>query len=126
MSGIKIVEKTTCKLCGAPNTVMQHDGARDPITKKPLRIHSHDQCGYDCMRTQLQKKSDRIADLEAKLTTARGLLRELLDREPTEHCEILGKYDCVFCAGSKSDDGDDEIEHTPDCLITRAALEVEK
>jgi hypothetical protein len=63
---------------------------------------------------------DEMVRFQGLLELYRELLVELVEFEPTEHCEILGKYDCVFCGCSKSDDGDDTIDHTPDCLITRA------
>jgi hypothetical protein len=55
-----------------------------------------------------------------------GLVRELVEFEPTEHCHILHQDGCVFCSGSKSDDGDEPIEHEENCLMTRARAELRK
>jgi hypothetical protein len=79
------------------------------------RLH----CGWppDLTKTVITNDIEMLFD---HIGEQSKLLTRLVEFEPTEHCHILHEYKCVFCGAAKSDDGDDDIEHEKDCLITCA------
>lgn len=96
-------------------------GAKEVTNNYHIKHDHPDWIVYECMSTQ---EGDYFREnhqcVENQLAIALAILRDLVRREPVEACHVMCTLTCVFCNQSKDDCGDDEIEHTPDCLITRA------